>query len=123
MLPPPIARAALAVYTAALLTATHWPELTVHGPVSRTDLIIHFGVFFAWGVLCVLATPKAWPRGRAVARCMAIGLAFAALDETTQPLFGRIFDWADLGADAAGVACGVALAAAVLRRSAGDGAR
>lgn len=43
------------------------------------------------------------------------GLAFAVFDETTQPMFSRVFDWLDLAADALGVLLGVGLIAAARR--------
>lgn len=97
--------AAFVVYTLALLTATHWPGLTVQGPVRRTDLVIHFGAFFTWTVLLALTGLI----GQSAGRLAVAGLAFAVLDETTQPLFGRMFDWWDLLTNAAGVGFGVGI--------------
>jgi hypothetical protein len=48
-------RIAWGLYTGALLTATHWPGLVVHGPVNWTDKIIHCGVFCIWTCLFYLA--------------------------------------------------------------------
>jgi hypothetical protein len=91
--------AAFVVYTLVLLTATHWPGLSVQGPVSRTDLIIHVGAFLTWTALLGFSGLV----GRAVWRLAVAGAAFAVFDETTQPLFDRQFDWLDLAADFAGV--------------------
>ncbi len=87
-------------YAAALLVATHWPGLAVKGPISRTDLVIHVCVFAGWAFLLGLT---GWVRAYRLVIC---GVCFAVFDETTQPLFSRVFDWSDLGADIAGVLVG-----------------
>jgi VanZ family protein len=96
------ALAAFVVYTLALLTATHWPGLTVQGPVQRTDLVLHFGAFFTWTVLLALTGLT----GRSARRLILTGLVFSVLDETTQPLFDRTLDALDLLSNAAGVCFG-----------------
>lgn len=93
----------LGLCTASLLTATHWPGLAIQGPIDRTDLVIHAGVFGVWGVLLARST------GLRLPLLLVIGVGFAAFDETTQPLFNRVFDWADLIADAVGVVLGAAI--------------
>lgn len=103
--------AAFVVYTLALLTATHWPGLVVNGPVNRSDLYIHFMVFSAWAVLLGFSGLV----GRSPGKLLLIGLAFAVFDETTQPLFRRQFDWADLAANAGGVLMGTLGMAALWR--------
>jgi VanZ family protein len=103
--------AAFVVYTLALLTATHWPGLQIQGPVNRSDLYIHFMVFSAWAVLLGFSGLV----GRSPSRLLVIGLAFAILDETTQPLFRRQFDWADLAANAGGILMGTLGMAALWR--------
>ena len=97
--------AAFVVYTLALLTATHWPGLEVKGPISRTDLVIHFGAFFVWTVLLALSGLVR----RSVRWLLVAGLLFAAFDETTQPLFRRVYDHLDLLANWAGVAAACVL--------------
>lgn len=103
--------AAFVVYTLALLTATHWPGLQIEGPVRRSDLYIHFMVFSAWAVLLGFSGLV----GRSPGKLLLIGLAFAVLDETTQPLFRRQFDWADLAANAGGILMGTLGMAALWR--------
>ncbi len=114
-----VAIAAFAVYTAALLTATHWPGLAIRGPISRTDLVIHFGAFFVWTTLLWLSGLV----GRGAWRVLLVGLAFAVLDETTQPLFRRVFDVLDLVANGAGVGAASVGAAAWERRRQRPGRR
>lgn len=117
----PELRAWFVFYTALLLTATHWPGLTVKGPVDRTDLIIHVCAFCLWTLLLFGAgLIRVCGRWGLVWTAVA-GLCFAVLDETTQPLFSRVFDLWDLAADCVGVLLAVALIA-VWRRIAG-GAR
>lgn len=98
-LPPRLPLALFVLYTGLLLTATHWPGLAIHGPIDRTDLVIHACVYLVWGVLLGLSGLV----GRSLPRLLLVGVLFAALDETTQPLFRRTFDLTDLGADAFGV--------------------
>ncbi len=102
--------------TAALLVATHWPGLAIKGPISRTDLVIHAGVFAAWTLLLGLT---GWVRTR---RLVLMGVCFAIFDETTQPMFSRVFDWWDLGADIAGVLMGAGVFSVLFVRTPRDGA-
>lgn len=102
-----ITRIVLVLYTAALLTATHWPGLVVHGPVNWTDKIIHCGVFCIWTCLFYMTGWIVGPR-RLLWTGVA-GVCYAVFDETTQPMFSRVFDWLDLAADTAGVLLGLGL--------------
>lgn len=112
-----IFRACFFAYTLALLTATHWPGLAIHGPIDRTDLVIHAGAFFWWTVLLygagLIATGERCGCGcfkrRIVWTAMA-GIIFAVFDEKTQPIFGRVEDWTDMLADS----CGVLVACVVI---------
>ncbi len=107
-LPMPLFRAAFVLYTSALLVATHWPGLAIKSSFSRMDLIIHAGVFCFWTVLLGLTgwirTPSC-PKRRALVLVM-IGIVFAIFDESTQPLFRRVFDPLDLAADSLGAVLG-----------------
>ena len=100
------------MYTLALLTATHWPGLAFKGPFSRTDLIIHAGAFGFWTIMLGMS---GWIRSTCCIRRQAlmvglIGIGFGLADETTQPLFSRVFDWWDVAADMAGaILAGVVL--------------
>ena len=109
-----VSRVLLAVSTVALLTATHWPGLAIEGPIDRTDLVIHAGVFAVWGALLALAT------GLRLWALLVVGVLVAAFDETTQPLFNRVFDWTDLGADAVGVLLGASGVRIVRSRAGAD---
>ena len=96
----------------ALVVATHWPGVAIHGPVDRPDLIIHAVVF---AVFALLAVNTGWFGRPGSARAAVLtGLAvvtFAGLDEWSQhlPPFHRHTALDDWLADVAGVV--VALAA------------
>jgi len=113
-------RALFVFFTAALLVATHWPGLSVEGPIDRTDLVIHVGVFCVWTILLygagfVAAGGLCSCGRRRLVWTTVAGLCFAVFDETTQPLFGRMFDLWDLAADCVGVLLGVGLIALARR--------
>lgn len=115
----PELRAWFVFYTGLLLTATHWPGLTVKGPVDRTDLIIHVCAFGLWTLLLFGAgLIRVCGRWRLVWTTVA-GLCFAVFDETTQPLFGRMFDLWDLAADCVGVLLAITLIALTQRFAGG----
>jgi len=108
-----LVRVVFVLYTLALLTATHWPGLTIKGPIDRTDLVIHAGVLFWWTVLLynagLIAVGGCGCLTRRLMWTGLVAIVYSAFDESTQPMFSRTADWTDLGADAVGVlvACGV----------------
>lgn len=106
-------RVVFVMYTMALLTATHWPGLTIKGPITRMDLVIHAGVLFWWTVL-LFTTQWVATRGcgcfkRRLVWTGVAGFVYSVFDELTQPMFGRVADKYDVMADWFGVlvACGV----------------
>lgn len=113
----PLARIALGIYTAALLTATHWPGLVVKGPIDRTDLVIHTGAFCFWTILFHLARFTGTCPTRRLIWSGIAGLTFATLDELTQPLppFNRQFDLLDITFNTVGVALALILITAATR--------
>ncbi len=106
---------AFLVYTAVLVTATHWPGVTIEGPVPRPDLFVHLGAFSLWTVLLGLSGLV----GRCPKRLVVWAAVFVVFDETTQPLFDRQFDWLDLVANSGGVAIGLVAMVLWWRRSGG----
>lgn len=100
-----LSRPAFVVYAVILAYATHKPNLVIDGPVPRTDLFIHVAAFFVWTALLTL-TRWTGPLGRprAIVKAGLIGLAYAAIDETTQAIPGlnRVFGVDDMAANAAG---------------------
>lgn len=98
-----------AAYTALLVFATHYPRPEeLLGPNPPSDKTLHLA---AYGVLGLLAAALAAVSGRWVARngaVLAAGLAaFAAIDEVTQPWFGRAAEPLDWVYDVIGVALGI----------------
>ncbi|HUY35612.1 MAG TPA: VanZ family protein [Pirellulales bacterium] len=101
-------------YWLLLVLATHWPNPRAPGTSPRyPDKLVHFA---AYGVLAFLAVPimgRAASGGHRRFQAMAILIwvavaALGLLDETTQPLTGRDFEWLDWLADCLGAACGLA---------------
>ncbi|MBW7906440.1 MAG: VanZ family protein [Phycisphaerae bacterium] len=91
-------RRALPAYWLFLFALTHFPKLSLSGPVERPDLYSHF---IAFGLLAFLL----WRFGETFRRPLGSGfvwiagaviLAYGAFDELTQELVGRdatIEDW------------------------------
>lgn len=109
---------ATAAYMVVLVLATHYPRPEQFLPVAGTsDKMLHC---LAYGLLALLAggtlaTAGGWTLRRLTA--LAAGLvAFAALDEVTQPLFPpRAADLLDWACDCAGLAVGLMGIAIVVR--------
>jgi len=104
-----------------LVLATHWPNPWSPGSGPRyPDKLVHLA---AYTVLAFLVVPvirrltsgnKDRFRVALVFSWVAVA-AFGLLDETTQPLTGRDFEWFDWLADSVGAACGLALGRAWFR--------
>ena len=108
----PLAALTLA-YTLVLVFATHYPEpQELLGPNPPSDKTLHFLAYGALGMLAtaVLATAGRWSL-RGVAALAAGLVAFAAVDEVTQPWFGRSAEPLDWVWDCLGLACGIAVIA------------
>lgn len=105
------ARTVFVLATVALLTATHWPGLSIESEVfSRVDLIIHAGVFFVWAMLFYNARliangdhsrPVCFKRR--ITWTIVVAILFALFDELTQPYFNRVADPLDALADTLGI--------------------
>jgi VanZ family protein len=114
-----------AAYTGLLVFATHYPNPEQFlGPNPPSDKTLHFLAYGALGLLAaaLLAVSGRWsPRRVAV---LAVGLAiFAAIDEATQPLFGRSAEPLDWVYDLIGLAAGIGVIVALnaMLRSSGEG--
>lgn len=99
----------LAVYGLLLVVGTHLPGDAVPGPIMASDKVIHFGAYMVLGALVAICVT---PRGGRLAITTAailwtLVIGFGALDELSQPLFGRSCDLFDWLADAAGAAIGI----------------
>lgn len=123
-----LVRVGFAVYVPVLFTATHWPKLSIGGPVPRPDIYIHIAAFGLWTAL-LIATEflGPWRSKAAVAKCAAIGLVISAVDEVSQgiPGLGRHVTLDDYLANAAGVLLAgiAALIAGTLLKPADDDSR
>ena len=107
LVPVALRRTAFALYALALLVATHWPQLTITGPIERPDLVIHAGAFGLWTLLLVGAAlfgPALSTRN--ILASAAVGALYAPLDELSQGLPGlnRVVALDDALANLLGVA-------------------
>lgn len=96
MIPLPFPRwlriAAFVAFAILLFVGTHWPQLRIHGPIRRPDLIVHLVAFGIWALALCLSGLIGNPGSRKTAlRCLLVGAVYAAFDETTQmiPILGR----------------------------------
>lgn len=104
-------RILLGAYSIALFTGTHWPKLpSIDVPGKDKTLHVVAYAILAGLLLNVLAR-RTWPaRGVSLAAVtLAIVAIAGALDEWTQPYFGRTCDLFDWLADMAG-AVGMSIA-------------
>jgi VanZ family protein len=101
-------RVVAALYTAVLLVGSHLPgealpleALAEFSGIQVIDKPLHVGGYLVLGLL--VFGPCGFGRGWPAAAWWLAGLAvFAALDELTQPWFGRYLDVNDWLADVAG---------------------
>lgn len=106
---------ALACYWLLLVVSTHVPPRFPGLPVHGVDKLAHLG---AYAMLAGLAALNLQLAGgyltRRHFRWMWIAVVmFGAVDELTQPAFGRDASWLDWLADAVGAALGLAVFALV----------
>jgi len=101
------ARGVFAVYLVCLALATHWPmsKLPRHLP---PDEILHFAAYALLGFLCTVVVAE-WFGGLWIGRfgiCCLVTVVLsvcALLDESTQPMAGRSFEWGEWIVDVAGI--------------------
>jgi VanZ family protein len=110
----------LAAYWLFIFAATHAPQAAL----PQTHLGDKTEHFLAYGILAVLLF--AWlrftrPRFRRIALpAVLICVAYAAVDELTQPIVNRYTDFRDFLADATGAAIGVLVGMIAFRTYRGD---
>jgi VanZ family protein len=104
-----IAFLCLVIYLAVLFTLTHLPKVPT--PLTKADdKTLHFLAYFALACFTSVFGVLAFPRVPAMILWVVLVCGvIAAIDETTQPIFGRTADILDWRADVFG-----AMAAAVL---------
>ena len=112
------ATALLAIYWITLLTATHWPFKIPPQPqpMLSSDKALHFSAYAGLAFLFVLVAQlrRATGVGRVdrpipIAALLMLTITAGFLDEITQPLTARDFEWMDWAADSLGAISGIAL--------------
>jgi VanZ family protein len=102
-------------YTGLLVFATHYPKPEqLLGTNLPSDKTLHFLAYGALGLLAaaLVAVSGRWSARRVAA--LAAGLvAFAAIDEVTQPWFGRSAEPLDWVYDLIGLAAGIGVIVAL----------
>lgn len=108
---------ALAAYWVALFVGTHLPSgfwaSEIQVPAEVSDKSKHFLGYFGLAILCCyVSQSRSAGRMGVVKRFLGVGvilLVYAAIDELTQVFSpGRVPDFWDAVADAAGIATGIA---------------
>jgi VanZ family protein len=123
----PMARWILGGYWLLLVLSTHWPNSwTFGGEPSYPDKPVHFLAYSVLAFLALAASRAAATSDRRRFWLVTLAIWFAVVvfglvDETTQPLTGRDFEWFDWLADIAGATCGLALGIVCFRRRAMPG--
>jgi len=107
-------------YASLLVAATHYPRpQDLLGPNPPSDKVLHFLAYAGLGVLAAASASArgGWngPRVTLMALVLAV---FAALDEVTQPWFGRAVEGFDWLADIAGLAVGIGVVVLFMSRRA-----
>lgn len=115
------ARRWLAAFLVLVVALTHLPNLdTGQSDSDFYDKIAHFSLYVVLAVLAVRTVKLRYPHMSAVVRCVAVFAAvsaFGLLDEATQPLTARDFDWFDWLADNLGVVVGIVIYELLGRRN------
>ncbi len=97
--------AALALYWLVLFIGTHLPEQKVSGVAMSHDKLVHTVAYAVLTTLLCIAWRRTGGRPGLWGRLgiAAVVLAYGAMDELTQPFFGRSCDLYDWLADGVGV--------------------
>ena len=105
----------LAIYWPVFVYIFHVPlEPRPPGDKLPLDKVVHFGAYAVLGFLLAWVVWPWWQQRvqrsyRQLAYVLLVALMIhGAIDEVTQPLTGRNFEWLDLVADAIGGAAGIA---------------
>lgn len=114
-----MAWAVLILYALVLLTLTHIPK--PRGVFEgQNDKTLHLLAYLALGSFAYVSAALQFPTRRGLALWIVIlGAVFAALDESTQPIFHRHADLFDFRSDMLGLivaVCAMAVMRHVLRR-------
>lgn len=103
-----VARLLLFPYWILCFVLTHMPNPKGIPAQGELDKVLHFLGYFVLGFLLAAfySFKKKTPQALFKA-CLITLLIYGAIDETTQPYFGRDFEWFDLLADLLGVSTAV----------------
>lgn len=109
----------LALYWATLAVATHWPSATPPPTGGWIDKVLHFLAYGGLAWLLIWAWRSRW---NASLGQLALGIAlllagYGAADEITQLLVNRSCELYDWLADLAGIAVGLSVYMAAVKRS------
>ncbi|TWT99977.1 VanZ like family protein [Botrimarina colliarenosi] len=101
--------AALVFYWLLLFIGTHIPDPQLPGPTLDYDKFMHAGAYAVLTTLLLIACRRTGASPRLWGRLAVAGLVllYGAIDEVTQPYFGRSCDLLDWLADLAGVSLAV----------------
>ncbi len=104
---------------ASAFVVTHLPPPKVTAPPLVNDKVLHFVGFAALGIVGIWRlNGTSRPIRLAEAAVVLAGLAvYAAVDELTQPYFGRSCEFGDWVADVCGAFIGVLIGLACHRRT------
>jgi len=105
--------AAAGLYAVVLVFATHYPNPEDFlGPSPPPDKLLHFGAYGLLGLLVTAAVLRARGPlgGRGLLAILVVLAAAAAIDEATQPAFGRAAEPLDWVFDCIGIVAGIAAA-------------
>jgi len=104
----------------AAFAATHVPLPAASAHRLPSDKLLHFAGFAALGAVTSWRAGAGGrtPRPKTLMGWWGFLAAYAVIDELTQPLSGRMFEWADWAMDLCGAACSL-LFLAVWRREGG----
>ncbi len=109
----------LAIYSMALVTATHWPSLSLPQVYSFQDKLLHLACYAGFGLLAYWAlVAKGWLSigARSTLTVALLASSFGAIDEVTQFLApGRVVDVLDWVANTCGGVLGAAIFQQVVR--------
>lgn len=111
-------RRALPIYWVFLACVTHFPKLSIPGKIPHSDTLTHLGAFallafLFWRFVEHFPSRRGVNATRVISggfAWLALGIiaVYAAVDEYTQPLFGRDAELGDWAADVTGA--GIVLA-------------
>lgn len=105
--------AVAAGYLLVMTITTHVPSFAPPGPAEQgieLDKLAHLAGYGMLGLILALIVRLRWWQ------VIGFGLAWTALDELTQPPFGRTADLRDAAANLVGLVAAVGVAAALNRR-------